>query len=87
MREISSDHGRVVVGPQAELFGEALKLTLAAQQAARAGRFLWALTGGSTPAAFYKWCVETRALPAELVSGTHFTVSDEQMQAPKVDFN
>jgi 6-phosphogluconolactonase len=78
MREISSDFGRVVVGSQTELFGEALRLTVAAQQAARPGRFLWALTGGGTPAAFYKWCVETRALPDGLAQGTHFTVSDER---------
>jgi 6-phosphogluconolactonase len=78
MREISSDYGRVVVGTQAELFAEALRLTLERQQAARAGRFIWALTGGSTPAAFYKWCVETSALPAELARSTHFTVSDER---------
>lgn len=78
MREITSELGRVVVGTQAELFAEALRLTLDSQRAARAGRFLWALTGGSTPAAFYKWCVETDALPAELVRGTHFTVSDER---------
>ena len=78
MREISSEYGRVVVGTQSEVFSEALKLTQAAQLAARPGRFLWALTGGSTPAAFYKWCVETKALPADLVRGTHFTVSDER---------
>lgn len=78
MREITSDYGRVVVGTQAELFGEALKLTLDCQRVARPGRFIWALTGGSTPAAFYKWCVDTKALPAELAQGTHFTVSDER---------
>ncbi len=78
MREINSDYGRVMVGTQAELFAAALQLTLAGQKAARDGRFIWALTGGSTPAAFYKWCVETKALPAGLVDGTHFTVSDER---------
>jgi 6-phosphogluconolactonase len=78
MREIPSDHGRVLVGTQAELFTEALQLTRAAHAAARPGRFLWALTGGSTPAAFYKWCVATSALPADLARSTHFTVSDER---------
>lgn len=68
----------MVVGTQAELFGEALKIAGAAHAAARPGRFIWALTGGSTPAAFYKWCVETNALPNELVNGTHYTVSDER---------
>ena len=78
MREITSEFGRVIVGTQYELFAEALALTLARQKAARVGRFIWALTGGSTPAAFYKWCIDTRALPADLAAGTHFTVSDER---------
>jgi 6-phosphogluconolactonase len=78
MREIKSDYGQILVANQAELFAEALRLTLAASAAARAGRFLWALTGGSTPAAFYQWCVEQRALPPALARGTHFTVSDER---------
>jgi len=78
MREIPSEYGRVVAGDRAELFAEALRLTLAARAAARPGRFIWALTGGSTPAAFYQWCVETSALPADLAQGTDFTVSDER---------
>lgn len=89
MREIISEYGRIVVATQRELFDEALRLTLAAQRAARAGRFIWALTGGSTPAAFYRWCVETQALPADLVQGTHFTVSDERhvlLNSPESNF-
>ena len=89
MREISSEYGRVVVAPQSELFAEALRLTLASQRAARPDRFLWALTGGSTPTAFYKWCVDTQALPSDLVQGTHFTVSDERhvlLSSPESNF-
>ncbi|TAG27080.1 MAG: 6-phosphogluconolactonase [Verrucomicrobia bacterium] len=78
MREICSSFGRVCVGTQSELFSEALRLTVAAHAAARRGRFLCALTGGSTPATFYRWCLETDALPPDVVSGTHFTVSDER---------
>lgn len=78
MREISSDYGRVVVGTKDELFAQAVALTEAQRLLSRPGRFLWALTGGSTPAAFYQWCVTTRALPEALVRETHFTVSDER---------
>lgn len=78
MREIQSDFGRVLVGARADLFAEALKLTLAACAAARPGRFLWALTGGSTPASFYQWCAENGGLPSALLQGTDFTVSDER---------
>lgn len=89
MREITSSYGRVLVAPQAELFTEALRITQAAHAAARPGRFLWALTGGSTPTAFYKWCVETRSLPPALTRDSHFTVSDERhvlLSSPESNF-
>lgn len=89
MREIQSDFGRVVVGTRADLFAEALKLTLAARAAARPGRFLWALTGGSTPASFYQWCAENGGLPPALLQGTDFTVSDERhvlLSSPESNF-
>ena len=89
MREIQSDFGRVVVGARADLFAEALKLTLAARAAARPGRFLWALTGGSTPASFYQWCAENGGLPPALLQGTDFTVSDERhvlLSSPESNF-
>lgn len=90
MRKISSEYGRVLVGTRDQLFAEAVKLT-AAQQASRTGPgvFTWALTGGSTPAAFYQWCVETKALSADLLNSTYFTVSDErhvQLDSPESNF-
>lgn len=89
MREISSDYGRVLVGTKDELFAQALALTEAQRRTVRPGRFLWALTGGSTPAAFYQWCVATGALPEALVLETHFTVSDERhvlLSSPESNF-
>jgi 6-phosphogluconolactonase len=89
MREISSDYGRVVVGTKDELFAQAVALTEAQQHKARPGRFIWALTGGSTPAAFYQWCVASGALPDALVRETHFTVSDERhvlLDSPESNF-
>ncbi len=80
MREISSDCGRVIVGTQEELFAQAV--SLAAGQKAKADadgrRFIWALTGGSTPAAWYKWCAANDTLSADIKRDTHFTVSDER---------
>jgi 6-phosphogluconolactonase len=89
MREIPSDCGRVIVGGKEELFAQAVALTEAQHRVARPGRFLWALTGGSTPAAFYQWCVASRALPDALVRETHFTVSDERhvlLSSPESNF-
>ncbi len=78
MRELSTARGLVKIGSTEEIFAAARDLAVAAHAAARPGRFIWALTGGSTPAAFYKWCVANSALPAALVRDTHFTVSDER---------
>lgn len=79
MREIPSDCGRVLAGTRDELFQEALRLTTAAHADRQGpGVFTWALTGGSTPAAFYAWCAENKTLPEALLKDTHFTVSDER---------
>jgi 6-phosphogluconolactonase len=89
MREISSEYGRVLVGAKDELFARALALTEERRQAAKPGRFIWALTGGSTPAAFYQWCVATRALSPALAGETNFTVSDERhvvLASPESNF-
>lgn len=79
MRAISSDYGRVLAGSRDELFQEAVRLTVDAQaKRTGAGVFTWALTGGGTPAAFYKWCADHKTLPDAFLAGTHFTVSDER---------
>ncbi|HEY0967036.1 MAG TPA: 6-phosphogluconolactonase [Opitutaceae bacterium] len=78
MTETKTDYGRVIIGTQDELFAQAVALTAAQAAASTARNFTWALTGGSTPAAFYQWCVRTQALPAALRERAHFTVSDER---------
>ncbi len=78
MRSYPTEYGMVCVGESAELFAELARLGCETWRAAERGRFGWALTGGSTPKAWYRWCVERRALPAELVSETHWFTSDER---------
>jgi len=70
----------VLTGAADELFTEALNLAAQAQAQAqaRSENFVWALNGGSTPAAFYLWCLNNQALTPELIRATHFTVSDER---------
>jgi 6-phosphogluconolactonase len=77
-RELETECGKVVVAEQTELFARAVGL--AADELARSTsrHFLWALTGGSTPKAWYRWCVQAQALPVTLRSAAHFTVSDER---------
>lgn len=78
MTETSTALGLVKVGPPAELFAEAA--ALAVQRFSRDLRrpFLWALSGGSTPQAWYRWCVAERAIPSDVAAGARFTVSDER---------
>ena len=78
MRSYPTEYGMVCVGESAELFAELARLGCEAWRGAERGRFGWALTGGSTPKAWYRWCVEQRALPAELLAETHWFTSDER---------
>ncbi len=79
MTERTTSYGRLCVGTRDELFGRAASLATE-QFAATPGpaRFTWALTGGSTPGEWYRWVVQSKALPAELLGRTLFTVSDER---------
>jgi 6-phosphogluconolactonase len=78
MTETKTDYGRVVIGTQDELFATAVALTSAQAEVSKSRNFLWALTGGSTPAAFYQWCLRTQAIPPALRDRVHVTVSDER---------
>lgn len=79
MKELSSGYGRVFIGPKEELFRTAV--FLAGGQRGRAPQakiFSWALTGGSTPKEWYRWCVAQQALSPGLLAATHWFTSDER---------
>ena len=79
MKELSSGYGRVFIGAQEELFRTAV--FLAGGQRGRqpqAKTFTWALTGGTTPQGWYRWCVEKDALSPGLLAPTHWFTSDER---------
>ena len=78
MNTYTTEYGTVCVGAADELFAELARCGLEAWRAAEPGRFSWALTGGSTPKAWYRWCVEHRVLPPELVAEAHWYVGDER---------
>ena len=74
-----TDYGRLIVGTREELFATAVELA-SAQQAKNARKtFSWALTGGSSPLEWYRWCVANRSIPEKLLETAHFTVSDERV--------
>ncbi len=78
MTEKQTDYGRLIIGEKMELFAEAVRLATAHHQSSASANFTWAFTGGSTPQAWYTWAAETRAIPADVMASTHFTVSDER---------
>lgn len=78
MTEKLTPYGRLVVGSKDELFARAVALVAAQANRVSGPRFSWALTGGSTPADWYRWCVAQHALPQELLNRADFTVSDER---------
>jgi len=87
--ERTTDYGRVMIGSIPELFAQAV--ALAAQQSTRsnAPAFTWALSGGETPQAWYRWCVEQKAIPSTLLEAAHFTVSDERhvsLESPQSNY-
>jgi 6-phosphogluconolactonase len=78
MTEIKTPLGLVKVGSQRELFAEAVVLGAARFDPQAQRPLLWALSGGSTPQAWYRWCVEQKAINPQLAAAARFTVSDER---------
>lgn len=78
MRAFTTDYGNVCVGSTEELFAAAAMIGAEGLRTAPPGKFSWALTGGSTPKAWYQWCVACGGLEAEVVAQTQWFVSDER---------
>lgn len=76
--EAHTDYGRFIVAERQTLFALAIDLTGEHKQRCAGRTFSWAFTGGSTPQEWYRWCVDSRALPPAFHEGTLFTVSDER---------
>jgi 6-phosphogluconolactonase len=77
-KETTTDYGRLIVGQREELFAKAVELAVSRQGKTAKPFFSLALTGGSTPQEWYRWCVAGRKLPEEFLRTAHFTVSDER---------
>jgi len=83
--EKATDYGRLIVGSREELFATAVELATAQQAKSSGKMFSWALTGGSTPQDWYRWCVANRAIPEKTLRTALFTVSDERVVPPHSD--
>lgn len=69
--------GNVVLGHQNHLFDLAIAQMSESARLAPDGCSI-ALTGGSTPKAFYQWAIRHESLPGEVVASAHWTTSDER---------
>lgn len=77
MKILDTRNGTLVIGARDRLFERAAELM---EQAGREKRvFSIALTGGSTPKAFYRWAVEGDHVPGIARTRAVWTVSDERM--------
>jgi len=73
----TSPFGNVVVGPSNQLFDLLIaQMNEAVHLAGKRARI--ALTGGSTPNAFYQWAVRHGAVPPAVIESARWTVSDER---------
>ncbi|PTY03179.1 6-phosphogluconolactonase [Opitutaceae bacterium EW11] len=78
MTESTTPFGRLIVGEKEELFVKAVDLASEVLAKIPSRTFSWALTGGSTPQEWYRWCAAGRTISQELRSRAVFTVSDER---------
>jgi len=74
----ATDYGTLKVGVQEELFAEAFHLAREQLLSIDTARPSWALTGGSTPKAFYSWVVDKKVMSPVDARRILWTTSDER---------
>lgn len=79
LQERATHLGQALVGPREALFEWLVRAV--EDVAARPGAAV-ALSGGSTPAPWYRWCVETGRPAAAAMEAIDWTVSDERCVPP-----
>jgi 6-phosphogluconolactonase len=79
MEKTTTTYGTLCVGNKEAIFDEAVALAELHRRKSEVKEMTWALTGGSTPAEFYRHCVDRRSLSPELLDSTCWFTSDERM--------
>lgn len=79
MKDLDTAYGRLCVGAKEEIFDKAVSLVEEHCGENELVEPKLALTGGSTPAAFYRYCVENKRIPEKLVQSACWFTSDERM--------
>ena len=78
MKLIDTSAGRFAVGNREEIFRQAVSLSAHAWDGRGSGSFFLALSGGSTPVEWYRWCVSAGAFNHGLIDATEWFSSDER---------
>lgn len=79
MKTERTPYGTLEIGEQEELFGRAVELAEERLAKNDIPKPSWAMAGGATPKAFFRYCQENDAIPKPFVEhGTWYT-SDERM--------
>lgn len=78
MKSFATKAGQFAVGGRDEVFRQAVALAARAWDGNRGRPFFWALSGGSTPVEWYRWCVATGAINKALLGATEWFSSDER---------
>lgn len=79
MRKQNTEYGTLCIGSADELFDEAVAVADRRRREDELTELTWALTGGSTPADFYRACVASKKIPQDLLDATVWFTSDERM--------
>lgn len=78
MTKTETAYGTLIVGELEDLFLESIARVEKYRVEKQLSTLTWALTGGSTPKAFYRYCVENKAIPNTLIEATRWYTSDER---------
>ncbi len=79
MKKQDTEYGTLCIGSKEEIFDEAIALANRRLRESEETELTWALTGGSTPAEFYRYCATSKRIPQELLDATSWFTSDERM--------
>lgn len=78
MHSIATKAGRFAIGGREEIFRRAVDLMARSRSESPTEPFFCALSGGSTPVDWYRWCVNTGACDRSLIDATEWFTSDER---------
>lgn len=79
MKKSNTEYGTLCIGSKEEIFDEAVALAEARLRENEETELTWALTGGSTPAEFYRYCAASKKIGVDLAKATSWFTSDERM--------